>query len=250
MPNLLIIPSLDIIDGKALRTISNIPGINEKSYSYDPVTLGLIYRAENAKCLHIVDFDSSQKKIKTNYNLIEEICDSVIIPVQIAGGINTYEEAKTLFNLGVCRLIIGSMAYTNPKEFKKCIETFGPKRIAAAIDILNDKVIYNSRKDISDQNYMDVIKLYSTYGIERIVVSDIERNYNLSGPNLQLCQKIASETALKITYAGGISGVEDLTSLQKMQIIGVDSVIVGRALYENKFKCQKLWRLAENGIFN
>jgi len=60
MSNLLIIPSLDIIDGKALRTISNIPGINEKSYSYDPVTLGLIYRAENAKCLHIVDFDSSQ----------------------------------------------------------------------------------------------------------------------------------------------------------------------------------------------
>jgi len=142
------------------------------------------------------------------------------------------------------------MAFTNPNEFIKCIETFGHKRIVAAIDILNDKLIYNARKETSENNYIDVLKLYSTYGIERIVVTDIERNYNLSGPNLKLCQKIASETGLKITYAGGVSGVDDLTSLQKLHIIGVDSVIVGRALYENKFKCQKLWRLAENGVFN
>lgn len=250
MPNLLIIPSIDIKEGKALRTIAGIPELNCNSYSSDPLTLGLLYRAENAKCVHLVDFDSAQNDDKINFPLIEEICNSIVIPVQMGGGIKTFEEAKTLLDIGIYRLVIGSMAFTAPSEFKKCIEVFGPKRITAAIDVVDDELVIHSRLEKTGQKSIDVAKLYASYGIERVVVADITRNGKMNGPNTELSYRIASETGLKVTHAGGISGLDDLNKIRELQAFGVDSVIVGRALYENRFGCQKIWRLAESGIFN
>lgn len=250
MPNLLIIPSIDLKNGKAVRVIKGIPEINFEGYTDDAITMGMLLRAENAKCIHLVDFDASNSGSRINYPVIEEICNSVIIPIQIGGGIRTFEDAKTILDMGVYRIVIGSMIHDNPDEFKKCLDTFGPSRVVAAMDVKNSELLIHARSDYSGNDYLVYARMLKEMGVERIVVSDIASNGKLCGPNLEYAINIANETGIKITHAGGISGIKDVNKVKEVFELGIDSLIVGRALCENKFQCQKLWRLAENGIFN
>ncbi|HEX2984814.1 MAG TPA: HisA/HisF-related TIM barrel protein [Ignavibacteriales bacterium] len=150
---------------------------------------------------------------------------------------------------GVYRIVIGSLAIENINEFEKILNKFGPQKVAAAIDVVNNKVIIRGRKkgtDLSPEELADrVVKL----GAERLVVTDVERNGMMSGPNVELSKNIALRTGVKVTLSGGVRDKDDLFKIKDVMDSGVDSVIVGRALYENKFPCQRLWRVAEHGIF-
>jgi phosphoribosylformimino-5-aminoimidazole carboxamide ribotide isomerase len=250
MQNILIIPSIDIKEGKTVRVVQGIPELGVEEYGSDPVEMALLWRAENAKCIHVVDFDYSQNKSRSNRNLIEQICGSVVIPVLYGGGIDSCEAAEELIKLGVYRVVIGSLSYTNPAEFKKIIDKLSPNKIAAAIDVIDNEVVIKSRKEktgMTPENYAMKLK---SMGAERFLVTDIQRNGMLNGPNIELSRRIADVTGGKVTLSGGISGFKDLLFIQDVsKEYGIDSVIVGRALYENKFSCQKIWRIAESGIF-
>jgi phosphoribosylformimino-5-aminoimidazole carboxamide ribotide isomerase len=211
----------------------------------------MIWRAENAKCLHIVDFDHSQTKSKRNFEAIERIASSIIIPIQYAGGVSSLEEAKEIIQLGIYRLVIGSLFIDNRSEFLKIFETFGPKKIIGAIDQIDNQVVIRSRTEKTKFSPLEIAQLLYKIGIERIVLTDISRNGSLQGPNIDLIKQIGSNVNCKITYAGGIKDKDDLFILQELSAsYNLDSVIIGRALYENKFPCQKLWRKAEKDIFN
>ncbi|MBI9072729.1 MAG: 1-(5-phosphoribosyl)-5-[(5-phosphoribosylamino)methylideneamino] imidazole-4-carboxamide isomerase [Melioribacteraceae bacterium] len=250
MNNLLIIPSIDIKNGKTVRVVQGIPELHCKDYGNNPIDMALIWRAENAKCIHVVDFNCSQQKSHKNFELIENICDSVVIPVEVGGGVSTYEDAKQLMNLGVYRLIIGTMAHDNPKEFAKVLDHYGPKRIAAAIDVIDNNVVTHARGTNTGLAPADYAVKLKTLGTERFIVTDVKRNGMLQGPNVELSKSIAEKTGAKVTHSGGISGIKDLQKIMEYQKFGIDSVIIGRALYENKFQCQRVWRVAESGLFN
>src|SRR3989304_5782123 len=134
MKYILVIPSIDIKDGKTVRVVQGIPELDCKEYGSDPVEMARIWRAENAKLLHVVDFDAAAEHSHKNLKIIEEICSSVVIPVEYAGGIRTMEDADQLFDTGVCRLVISTMAIENPGEFKNIFEKFGPTKIAVSLD--------------------------------------------------------------------------------------------------------------------
>lgn len=250
MQNILIIPSIDIKDGKTVRVVQGIPELGVKEYGNDPVEMALLWRAENAKCIHVVDFDYSQNKSRSNRKVVEEICGSVVIPVLYGGGIDSCEAAEELIQLGVYRVVIGSLAYTNPAEFKKIIDKLTPNKIAAAIDVVDNEVVIASRKvktGMAPEVYAQKLK---ELGAVRFLVTDVKRNGMLNGPNIELSKRIADVTGGKVTLSGGISGFKDLLLVQEVsKDYGIDSVIMGRALYENKFSCQKIWRIAESGIF-
>jgi len=250
MQRILVIPSIDIKDRKTVRVVQGIPELNCTDYGDDPVETAMLWRAENAKCLHVVDFNASWYHSHDNYDLIEQICQSVIIPVQLGGGIRTYEDVINAFQLGAFRVIIGTMAFENPKEFNKILEKFGSKKISAAIDVIDDEVVIRSRKERIGIKAMEYAKHLRELGVERLIVTDITKNGMLTGPNISLSKNIAEETGAKVTLSGGIGNYHDLTNVQAAAHIGIDSVIIGRALYENKFPCQKIWRVAESGIFN
>ena len=250
MQKILVIPSIDIKDGKTVRVVQGIPELNCTEYGNDPVEMAMLWRAENAKCLHVVDFNASWYHSHENFEMIEEICHSVIIPVQVAGGIRTMEDVSNVLGLGATRVIIGTMAYENPNEFGKILEKYGAKKISAAIDIIDNEVVIRSRKQRIGVTALDYAIMLKEKGIERIIVTDISRNGMLSGPNIKLSKDIAEETGAKITLSGGVGNYKDLIQVQEAMNDGIDSVIIGRALYENKFPCQKIWRVAESGIFN
>ena len=250
MRKILVIPSIDIKDGKTVRVVRGIPELGSKEYGNDPVEMAMIWRTENAKVIHVVDFDLSHKHSYNNFDILGQICDSVIIPVEFGGGITNLEDAEKILELGVFRLVIGSLAYTNPKEFIRILEKFGPLKISAAIDVVNDELVIHGRKHKTGISAVEFSKKLSDMGINRFVVTDVLRNGMLDGPNIELCKAVADATNTKVTLSGGVSGFEDLMEVQNKCECGIDSVIVGRALYENKFPCQKIWRVAESGIFD
>lgn len=250
MSQLLIIPSIDIKHGKTARVVQGIPELKCKQYGNDPVEMAMIYRTENAKFLHIVDFDFSQEHVNNNFEIVREICSSVIIPVEFGGGISSYDDASKAMDLGITRMVIGSLAHTDPKEFEIILNKFGASKISAAIDVIDNKVIIKARKKFTKYNPLEYAKLLEDMGVKRVIVTDVSKNGMLQGANIELSKYVARNTNLKVTHSGGITNYTDLHKLSQYTNDGIDSVIIGRALYENRFICQKLWRVAEAGLFD
>jgi phosphoribosylformimino-5-aminoimidazole carboxamide ribotide isomerase len=151
---------------------------------------------------------------------------------------------------GIIRLAINSMAVENKIEFLKVFEKYGPSKIVISLDILGEQLMVNGRRKKTEINFRVFAKEWAEAGVNRFIVCDISRNGTLFGPNIQLSKEIAESTNAKVTHAGGIRNKDELMDIQSLIQSGVDSVIVGRALYENRFPCQKLWRVAESGLFN
>ncbi|MFA3783153.1 HisA/HisF-related TIM barrel protein [Melioribacteraceae bacterium 4301-Me] len=249
MSSLLVIPSIDIRDGKTVRVVQGIPELNCPEYCNDPVEMAMIWRAENAKIIHVVDFNSASEHSHVNFNIIRKICESVIIPVEFGAGLRTMEDVHEAFSLGVFRVVLGTMAYENPKLFVKLLEEFSPNKIVAAIDVIDNQVVVYGRKYKTGLKPEEFAAKLKEYGVKRFIVTDVKTNGMLSGPNIELSKRIAEVSECKVTHSGGIGGYHDLIRLQNEAKDYVDSVIIGRALYENKFPCQKIWRVAEHGIF-
>jgi phosphoribosylformimino-5-aminoimidazole carboxamide ribotide isomerase len=250
MRYLLVIPSIDIKNGKTVRVVQGIPELDCQEYGSDPVEMAKIWRAENAKMLHIVDFDGAHDHSRKNFRIVEEICSSVVIPVEFAGGIRNVDDAKAIMETGICRLSLGTMPISDPKEFKKVFEMFGPAKVVVSMDVIDDELVIKGRRSKTGINYRDFVLKMTELGVERFIVTDVMKNGVLSGPNIQLCIEIAKISRKKVTVSGGVRNKDELMDIQNLMPLGIDSVIVGRALYENKFPCQKLWRVAEMGIFN
>jgi phosphoribosylformimino-5-aminoimidazole carboxamide ribotide isomerase len=249
MKRLLVIPSIDIKDGKTVRIVQGIPELNCKEYGSDPVEMARIWRSENAKMLHVVDFDGAIEYSHRNFKIIEEICSSVVIPVEFTGGIRTIDDVKMIMETGISRLGVATMAIQNREEFIKVFEEYGPAKIVVGLDIIDNEIILRGKRQKTGLNYLEFAKQMADIGVERFIVTDVSKNGILGGPNLPICVEIANYTRAKITVSGGVRNKDELMDIQSIMHLGVDSVIIGRALYENRFPCQKLWRVAESGIF-
>jgi len=247
---LLIIPSIDIKNGKCVRTVQGIPELDCYEYGNNPVAMAKIWRAENAKMIHVTDFDGAHEQSKRNHKVIEEICSSVVIPVEFAGGIRNLQDADDVMKTGVIRLSINTMAIENKNEFIKVLEKYGPSKIVISLDVLGEELMVRGRSKKTGINFRTFSKEMVEAGVNRFIVCDITRNGTQLGPNIQLSKEIAEMTGAKVTHAGGVRNKDELMDIQNLIPSGVDSVIVGRSLYENRFPCQKLWRVAESGIFN
>jgi len=247
---LLVIPSIDIKNGKCVRTVQGIPELDCYEYGNNPVEMAKIWRAENAKMIHVKDFDGAHEQSRRNYKLIQEICSSVVIPVEFAGGIRSLQDADDMIKTGVIRLAINTMAVENKNEFIKVLEKYGPSKVVISLDILGEELLIRGRSKKTGINFRALSKEMLEIGVNRFIVCDISRNGTQLGPNLQLSKEVAEMTGAKVTHAGGVRNKDELLDIQNLIPNGVDSVIIGRALYENRFPCQKLWRVAESGIFN
>ncbi len=250
MQRLLVIPSIDIQSGKTVRVVQGIPELDVPEYGDNPIDAALLWRAENAKCIHVVDHDAIWDEKGRNLDVIEKMCKSVVIPIQLGGGIRTLDDAKRAMDIGVYRIVIGSLYHDNPKEFTKILDALGPAHVIAAIDFFDNEVVYHGRKLRTGLTPAKVAQNFKKLGIDRLAVTDVKTNGMMLGPNIEVSRIIAQITGCKVTLSGGIKNKDDLFKVQEHIAVGIDSVIVGRALYENNFPCQKIWRIAESGIFS
>jgi phosphoribosylformimino-5-aminoimidazole carboxamide ribotide isomerase len=243
---MLVIPVIDIKDGRCVRVVQ---GLSDKTefYSESPINIAKLFRKENFKCIHITDLDGALYGDMKNFELIKEITKSVDIPVQLGGGIRNYEIAKKVIDeLGVYRIVIGTAALTDQDFIKKILKDFSSSKIVVGIDEKLNNVVIDGWINYANITPLDFAIQMESIGIKRIIYQDVTRVGNLSGPHIPRLIEIAGKTNMKITSAGGISSFDDLKKIAEIEHLGIDSVMVSRALYENQFPCQRIWRDAES----
>ncbi len=241
---MLIIPAIDLRGGKCVRLYQ---GSYEKETVYfeDPVKMARLWRVQNAKVLHMVDLDAARGDTsgsKINRAVIRSVCEALDIPVQLGGGIRSMRDIETALELGIYRVIIGTAAVKDPELVTEAIKTFGPHRIVVGIDARDGEVRTDGWLSGSGISAVELALDMERRGCRRIVYTDISRDGTLEGPNIEAYREMASKLrTVCITASGGVGNYKDLLDLAPLKKVHVDSVIVGRALYENKFPCQKIW---------
>lgn len=244
---ILILPAIDLKDGRCVRLVQGAPG-TEKIYSDDPVQMAILWRGENAKTLHVVDLDGAFEGKMKNLDVIRTMIGAIDIPVQVGGGIRGYEQVKRLLDCGVYRVVIGTAAIEDPDLVAQCVKDFGARRIVVGIDAKNGVVMTKGWQENTGIEAVSLALNMKALGVCRVVYTDISRDGMLTGPNYDAIREMAQKTQLRVTASGGVSGYQDLIKLQELEQFGVDSVIIGKALYENKFSCQALWRENEESL--
>lgn len=237
-----VIPVIDIKEGKCYRVIHDLEG-ETHFYCDSPVNVAKLFRKENFKAIHITDLDGAIYGEMRNYPVIKEITRSVDIPIQLGGGIRDFESAKKMIDeLGVYRIVLGTAAINNPELVERIINEFTPSKLAVCIDEKLNNVVTDGWINYAGITPIDFAKKMEVLGVKRIIYQDVTRVGNLSGPFLERILEIANQTKLKITAAGGIGNFSHLKSLIDLNQPSVDSVMISRSLYENKFPCQAIWR--------
>ena len=217
----------------------------ETVYFEDPVKMAKLWRVQNCRVLHLVDLDAARSGVgETPHNreVIRKVCTCLDIPVQVGGGIRTLEDITEVLDMGAYRVIIGTAAVKNPELIEEAIALHGAHAICVGIDAKDGEVRIDGWLEGSGQDAVELAVQMEAKGCRRIIYTDISRDGTLAGPNLEAYRTLGRHLSkAKITASGGVGNYQDLINVATLKDSGVDSVIAGRALYENKFPCQKIW---------
>ncbi len=243
---ILVIPAIDLEHGQCARCISGEPG-TEHLYSLiseHPAELARLWRRENAKSIHITDHDALHAEHSDfNASIIKELARSVDIPIQLYSYFPNVEQCRVWLENGVYRVIICQLVLNDPEGVRKLVEDYTSSRIILGIRAKNRKVIFTDTP--RDMNDIELALAAKSLGIQRLVYTDVSWEGSLCGPDYDILTDIGLSSKMRITEAGGVAKPEQLWKLQELQKEGIDSVIIGRALYENCFPCQHIWREVE-----
>jgi len=243
---LLIFPSIEISHENCVEVVQGLPGA-ERTYSIDPVKMAVLWRGENAKTLHVVDVDGFVEGKLVNRELLRRMVQAVDIPIQIGGGLRSFEQIQEALELGVYRVVIGTAAVEQPGLVERLVKVFGTRKIAIAILTRGGKVMIEGGRVEAHISPLDLAKQMKKLGVSRILYGNWGEQGFDSAPPLGMLRELAS-TNVRITSMGGVRDFRDLIQLQELEKFGVDSVVIGKPLYENRFPCQGLWRLNEQEL--
>ncbi|MEJ5263265.1 MAG: 1-(5-phosphoribosyl)-5-[(5-phosphoribosylamino)methylideneamino]imidazole-4-carboxamide isomerase [Ignavibacterium sp.] len=235
-----IIPAIDILDNKLVRLQKGDYG-SSKIYSSNPVDVAKSFDEAGFEWLHIVDLSGSKSGKISTINLLEEIKNQTQLKIQFGGGIRNLKDAKELINYAD-KIIIGSLSVTNKNEFEKIISEVGEQKIICAVDVKDEKIMIKGWTVDSELKLQNHIDYCSSVSIKTFLVTDISRDGMLSGPNINLYEKLKTNyPAFNFIASGGVSGLADLINLKK---INPYAVVVGKAIYENKITLKELKEIA------
>lgn len=241
---MLVIPAIDLKDSRCVRLAQGRKS-DLKVYAADPVEVAQGFEAAGAQMLHVVDLDGAfDGGASPNRRIASEIISAVSIPVEFGGGIRSAEEVLQLIEIGVERVIIGTLAAEAPDVVKELVEEFG-SRVCIGIDACAGKVQVQGWERPARIAAVDLARRVANIGVERIVYTDIARDGMLNGPNVEQTREVARVSGLRVTASGGVSSLEDIKQLMQANEPLIDSVIIGKALYEGRFSLAEALRIAE-----
>lgn len=228
---MVIIPAIDLKNGKCVRLIQGQAN-QETVYSDDPVAMAKTFEDAGAKRLHLVDLDGAFEGKTANFQSIRDIVHAINIPVELGGGIRTQEDIRKMLDLKIDSVIVGTMAVKHPEILESVLKEYSGDQIILGIDSRQGKVAVEGWVEQTEIDAVAFGKHWKQYGIERIIFTDISRDGMLSGANLPALRQFALGTEMKITASGGVSSKTDIDQLKLLEPLGVDHVIVGKAIYE------------------
>lgn len=224
-----IYPAVDIKDGKCVRLFKGDYG-KVTVYNDSPLEVAKEFEKCGANFIHLVDLDGARDGESINKNIIFEIANTLGIPVQTGGGIRDIKTVEEYINNGVNRVILGTAAINNPEFLTEAIEKFGEK-IVVGIDAKDGYAAYSGWERLSGKKAVEFAKEVEKIGGKTIIYTDIATDGTLKGPSLESTREMVEAVSIDIVASGGVSSFEDILKLKET---GVEGVVVGKAIYENK----------------
>ena len=223
-----VIPAIDLRGGRVVRLYQG--DFNQETvYSTDPVVTALEWQRAGATRVHVVDLDGAREGRLVNGDAIKAIANSLNIPVQVGGGIRDVMTAKRLIHSsGVERVVFGTVAVNSPDTVRTACEELGSEVIIVGVDARDGKVAVQAWSETAAVNVEELIMSMMEMSVHRFIYTDISTDGALTGPNLQAVAALVEKVPAHIISSGGISNMKDL---EHLEALGVEGVIVGRALY-------------------
>ena len=240
-----IIPAIDLLNGNCVRL--NQGNYNEVTkFSDDPVKQALSWQEQGAKRLHLVDLDGAKTGLPINDSSIRKITKALQIPIQLGGGVRSFERAKELIGYGLDKVILGTISIEQPELVKTLADSY-PGKIVIGIDAKQGRVA--TRGWINQSNILatDLAKSFHGSNISAIISTDIARDGTLEGPNLEALNDMAHASNFPIIASGGISSISDIISLLTLESKGIEGVIIGRALYDGTINLKEALQAVNSG---
>ena len=233
-----IFPAIDIKDKKCVRLIK---GDFEKKTEYEisPIDQAGKYKNHGFKNLHIVDLDGALTGETVNLDIIKQIVSKYNLKIEIGGGIRSIDSIKQYIDVGVEKVILGSGAIKNKDFLKESCEKF-KGQIALGLDAKDGNLLVSGWKENLNIKTIDFLKEVNSYGVSRIIYTDINRDGMKTSPNLDGTVKIAEFSNCPVVISGGVSSISDIKKAKELNNKKIEGIIVGKAIYDGDIKLDEL----------
>ena len=245
-----IFPAIDLLDGKCVRLYQGDYNKSEV-FNDNPAAMAKSWLEQGANKLHLVDLDGAKAGHPVNLDAIASIVEMVStasqpVQIQVGGGLRTEASVVQLLNLGIDRVILGTVAVEQPELVRQLCQKY-PQKIVVGIDARSGKVATKGWLETSEVLATDLAKQMASMGVAAIIYTDIHRDGTMTGPNLEALRELASGVEIPVIASGGVSSLGDLLSLLSLSTIGVTGTIVGQALYTGEVNLTEAIRAVGEG---
>lgn len=239
---MIILPAIDIKDGNCVRLFKGDFSTVEKVAS-DYLETAKGFEAAGAEWIHMVDLDGAKEGRPVNAKIYTDVAEKTNLKVELGGGIRSLETIQEYLNMGISRVILGSVALKNPKLVRDAVEKFGSEKIVVGIDAMNGMVATEGWLETSDVNYIDLANQMIKSGVKYFIFTDISKDGTLSGVNKEQLQALADGTDnCNIIASGGVHTMDDIKACKEMGLYGT---ICGKSIYKGTLNLREAIEYAE-----
>lgn len=243
---MIILPAIDLKEGKCVRLEQGLMD-RDTVYHDNPGEQARIWQEQGGELLHIVDLDGAFAGAPKNREAIKAIVDAISIPSELGGGIRDMQTIEAYLELGVDRVILGTVAKENPKLVEEACKEF-PGQIVVGIDAKDGLVAVRGWADVTEKKAIQMAREMEGYGVEAIIYTDIARDGMMQGPNIEATRALAEAIKIPVIASGGLSTLDDIRRLMKIESSGVTGVITGKAIYSGAIDLREAVALTRGEI--
>ena len=241
---MIILPAIDIKDGNCVRLFKGDFSTVEKVAS-DYLETAKGFENAGAEWIHMVDLDGAKEGKPVNTKIYTDVAEKTNLKVELGGGIRSLETIQEYLNMGISRVILGSVALKNPKLVRDAVEKFGNEKIVVGIDAMNGMVATEGWLETSDVNYIDLANQMIKSGVKYFIFTDISKDGTLSGVNREQLQALADGTEnCDIIASGGVHTMNDIKACKEMGLYGT---ICGKSIYKGTLNLKEAIEYSNHG---
>jgi len=239
--NMIVYPAIDVRKGRVVRLLYGDPN-QETVYGDEPAEVAGRWKDAGATWLHVVNLDGALGEAENALDTLRAIA-GVGLPVQFGGGMRALDDVRKALEAGAARVILGTMAVTQPDVARLAVEEFGAEQIAVALDARGDRVATHGWQQVSAWTPAELGKTFAQMGVIHALYTDVSRDGDLSGVNVEATADLARETGLQVIASGGVATLDDITRCRETGAIA--GVITGKALYSGAFTLEAALQAAK-----
>ena len=231
---MIIYPAIDLKNGKCVLLHKGVMD-SETIYNDNPAAQAATWAQSGFSWIHIVDLNGAIEGKPVNADAVQSIIEAVDLPLQLGGGIRDLKQIETWLHAGVSRVILGTVAVKDPDLVKQACGLF-PGQIAIGADAYGETIATEGWVEKSDRSVIDLIQEFEDDGLAAVIYTDINRDGTGEGLNMENTIKLAESVSIPVIASGGVGSLKDVEAVKKANDIGVEGMIIGKALYDGRIE--------------